>query len=225
MNGIVMGGGVGVSAHGRYPVVTDSSRLAMPEVAIGFTPDVGGTWLLSRAPGQVGTHVALTAAHLNAGDAIGCGLADYYVPAPRWSELRAALAGVPAKYVLESFREEPPPGTLDRHRGWIEECYSADSVEEILSRLDACRDGAAAEAASKIRRHSPAALKVTLRALREAARLSTLELALRAEFRVMAATWHPSTLAQVNPGALDSYFQPLGDDDLVLDPPLLIESA
>jgi enoyl-CoA hydratase len=77
MNGIVMGGGVGVSAHGRYPVVTDSSRLAMPEVAIGFTPDVGGTWLLSRAPGQVGTHVALTAAHLNAGDAIGCGLADY----------------------------------------------------------------------------------------------------------------------------------------------------
>jgi enoyl-CoA hydratase len=245
MNGIVMGGGLGVSAHGRYRVVTETSRVAMPEVAIGFTPDVGGTWLLSRAPGELGTHIALTAAHLNAGDAICCGLADYYVPGSRWRELGASLAKAPAPDVLESFREEPPPGTLDAHRGWIDECYSADSVEEILSRLDACQDRAAAEAVKRMRRHSPTALKVTLRALREAGRLSTLGLALRAEFRIMAASlkshdfregirahlidrdkdpkWLPASLAEVDAGAVESYFRPLSGDDLVLAPLLPIE--
>jgi enoyl-CoA hydratase len=235
MNGVVMGGGVGISAHGRHRVVNETSRVAMPEVGIGFTPDVGGTRLLARAPGQLGTHAALTAAHLNAADAIGCGLADCYVPAARWPALRAGLRNAPAADVLAAFREEPPPGTLDRHRGWIDECYSADTVEEILARLDSCRDQAAVTAAVTMRRHSPTALKVTLRALREAEKLESVEDALRAEFRIMSVSlishdfregiraqlidrdrapkWSPASLADISDSALEPYFAPLGEDD------------
>jgi enoyl-CoA hydratase/carnithine racemase len=240
MHGIVMGGGIGISAHGRHRVVTETSRLALPEVGIGFTPDVGGTLLLSRAPGQLGTHVALTAAHLNAGDAIDCGLADCYIPSARLTELTMALAKAPAADVLAAFSEEPPPGTLAGHRDWIDHCYAADSVEEILGRLDSRTEAAAAEAAAALRRHSPTALKVTLRALRDAGRLGTLERALSAEYRIMAASlgshdfregiraqlidrdrnprWSPSSLAGVVDGAVASYFLPLGDGELTFGP-------
>jgi enoyl-CoA hydratase len=236
MHGIVMGGGIGISAHGRHRVVTETSRLAMPEVSIGFIPDVGGTLLLSRAPGELGTHIALTAAHLNAGDAIDCGLADCYVPSARLGELRTALATAPAADVLGAFREEPPRGTLARHRDWIDECYAAGSVEEILSRLDGRPEPAAAAAAAALRRHSPTALKVTLRALRRAECLGTLEAALAAEYRIMAASlgshdfregiraqlidrdrnprWLPRMLAEAGDAAVESYFLPPGDGDL-----------
>jgi enoyl-CoA hydratase len=217
-------------------VVNETSRVAMPEVGIGFTPDGGGTRLLARAPGELGTHAALTAAHLNAGDAIRCGLADCYVPSARWPALRAELRNGPAADVLAAFREEPPPGSLDQHRGWIDECYRADSVEEVLARLDSCPDPAAASAAGTMRRHSPTALKVTLRALREAKGLESVEDALRAEFRIMSVSllshdfregiraqlidrdrspkWSPASLADVSDSALKPYFTPLGDDDL-----------
>src|SRR5690606_37415899 len=92
MDGIVIGGGVGVSAHAGVRVVTERSRIAIPETGIRFVPDVGGTWLLSRAPGELGTHLALTAAPAGAGDAIRCGLADHYVPADRLPGFTAALA-------------------------------------------------------------------------------------------------------------------------------------
>jgi enoyl-CoA hydratase len=230
MHGIVMGGGVGLSAHGRHRVVCETSRVAMPEVGIGFPPDVGGTWLLARAPGELGTHAALTAAELTAGDAIGCGLADRYVPAARWGELRAALAGAPPARVLPAFAEAPPPGPLLRERAWIDACYRGDRVEDILARLDACPEPGAAAAAQRIRRHSPTALKVTLRALREARRLTTLEAALRMEYRIMAASlgsadfregiraqlidrdraprWQPARLTEVSAAAVASYFIP-----------------
>ncbi|MBM4569359.1 enoyl-CoA hydratase/isomerase family protein, partial [Rhodococcus hoagii] len=91
MDGIVMGGGVGVSAHGNVRVVTERSTIGMPEVGIGFVPDVGGTYLLSRAPGELGTHVALTTARMSAGDAIACGFADHFVPSDRVGEFEQAL--------------------------------------------------------------------------------------------------------------------------------------
>lgn len=91
MDGIVMGGGVGVSAHGDIRVVTERSRIAMPETGIGFVPDVGGTRLLGAAPGELGTHLALTAEAVGAGDALLCGLADHFVPSQRLAELTADL--------------------------------------------------------------------------------------------------------------------------------------
>src|SRR3954454_967882 len=107
MDGLVMGGGVGVSAHGDIRVVTERSRVAMPETGIGFVPDVGGTHLLAHAPGELGTRLALTGAAVGAADALLCGLADHFVPAARLPELTAALAGAPAHGVLPRFAQPP----------------------------------------------------------------------------------------------------------------------
>src|SRR5205807_9514348 len=92
MDGIVMGGGVGLSAHSRHRVVTERTKLAMPEVGIGFFPDVGGTWLLAHAPGELGTYFGLTGAPMNAAGALRCRLANLYITTARWAEARAALA-------------------------------------------------------------------------------------------------------------------------------------
>src|SRR6059058_6673686 len=96
MDGIVMGGGVGLSAHGRYRVVTERTKLAMPEVGLGFYPDVGGTWLLSRAPGEIGTYFGLTGQTMNGPDAVFAGFADAVVPSGKLAVLRDALTKVRA---------------------------------------------------------------------------------------------------------------------------------
>src|SRR3954462_9688459 len=94
MDGIVMGGGVGLSAHSSHRAVTDRTKLAMPEVGLGFFPDVGGTWLLSRSPGEIGTYFGLTGQTMNGPDAVYAGFADALVPAAKWPELRDALTKV-----------------------------------------------------------------------------------------------------------------------------------
>jgi enoyl-CoA hydratase len=126
MDGLVMGGGIGISAHASVRVVTERSRLAMPEVGIGFHPDVGGSWLLSRAPGELGTHLALTGSAVGAGDGITAGLADHYLPSARLPELITALARVELEAPgrergaprgdRETLRETPTPG--DRETLW-----------------------------------------------------------------------------------------------------------
>ncbi|MEU8660475.1 enoyl-CoA hydratase/isomerase family protein [Actinoplanes philippinensis] len=110
MDGLVMGGGIGVSAHASLRVVTERSRLAMPEVGIGFHPDVGGSWLLARAPGQIGVHLALTGATIGAPDAILAGLADVFVPSARLDDLATALQTGDAAEVVASFAGPLPPG-------------------------------------------------------------------------------------------------------------------
>ncbi|MFD1372115.1 enoyl-CoA hydratase/isomerase family protein [Actinoplanes sichuanensis] len=112
MDGLVMGGGIGVSAHASLRIVTERSRLAMPEVGIGFHPDVGGSWLLSHAPGEIGTHLALTGGTIGAADAIVAGLADVFVPSARLADLAVALRTSDAAEVVASFAETPPPGDL-----------------------------------------------------------------------------------------------------------------
>ncbi|MFF0149204.1 enoyl-CoA hydratase [Amycolatopsis sulphurea] len=235
MDGIVMGGGVGVSAHGSHRVVTDRTRLAMPEAGIGFVPDVGGTYLLSRAPGELGTHVALTAGSVSGADAIHCGLADHYVPAARLPDLFDALATRTPDEALELVAEPPPPSVLAEAREWIDHCYAAETVEEILVRL---QDGgeAAVAAAKEIEGKSPTSLKVTLRALREAARLPDLPSVLKQEYRIShhafrsadfaegvraqiidkdrSPRWSPATLAEVGDDLVAAYFEDLGNDEL-----------
>jgi enoyl-CoA hydratase len=228
MAGIVMGGGLGISGHGRHRVVTETTRAAMPEVGIGFTPDVGGTWLLSRAPGELGTHLALTSQAVGPGDAVACGLADCFVPADRISDLVTALRHAPVPAVLDRFAAPAPPEELTRQAPWINECYAGDSVEHILDRLARHPAAEAQAAAAKLRRQAPAALKLTLRLLRQAARLPSLEAALAAEFRVIShciesadlpegiraqvidkdrnPRWTPPTLAEVTQHRLDGFF-------------------
>ncbi|EMF02160.1 enoyl-CoA hydratase/isomerase family protein [Streptomyces mobaraensis NBRC 13819 = DSM 40847] len=240
MDGIVMGGGIGISAHGGVRIVTERSRLAMPETGIGFVPDVGGTYLLALAPGGLGTHLALTATAVGAADALLCGLADHHVPAARLPEFAAALARGTVHDVLPGFVAPPPEGELAAHREWIDACYAAPTVEEILDRLRACGHPAAKEAAEAILAKSPTALKVTLAALRRAPALGPLERVLEQEYRVSCAAlatpdlvegiraqvvdkdrnprWTPATLADVSAEDVERFFAPLGDRELTLAP-------
>ncbi|MFJ1550983.1 enoyl-CoA hydratase/isomerase family protein [Streptomyces sp. NPDC088246] len=243
MDGIVMGGGVGVSAHGDIRIVTERSRIAMPETGIGFVPDVGGTYLLGAAPGELGTHLALTADAVGAGDALMCGLADHFVPSQRLAELTRALAacGTAAEIVetVRRFASPAPGGELDAHREWIDSCYRADSVEEILDRLDNSGVPAAKQAAETILAKSPTALKVTLSALRRARRLDSLEAVLDQEYRTSCTAftrpdlvegvraqiidkdrsprWSPADLAEVSEADVALFFATLGDRELGLD--------
>ncbi|MEU7315038.1 enoyl-CoA hydratase/isomerase family protein [Streptomyces sp. NPDC007083] len=187
MDGVVMGGGVGVSAHGSVRVVTERSRVAMPETGIGFVPDVGGTWLLSRAPGELGTHLALTAGAVGAADALLCGLADHFVPADRLADFAASLARTPAADAVARYATTPPESELAGHRPWIDACYRSDSVPEILVRLRDHGGTAAKEAAAAVESKSPTSLKVTLAALRRARGLASLEAALEQEYRTSVA--------------------------------------
>ncbi|WP_371478557.1 enoyl-CoA hydratase/isomerase family protein [Kitasatospora sp. NBC_00315] len=236
MDGITMGGGVGLSAHGGVRVVTERSAVAMPETRIGLVPDVGGSLLLARAPGELGTHLGLTAASMDAGDALLCGFADHFVPAGRLAGFTGALAVLDPAEAVGGFAEPAPPAALAAQRGWIDACYAADTVEEILDRLLDCGVPEAKEAAEQITAKSPTAVKVTLAALRRARLLGSLEAVLGQEYRVSCAAldshdlvegiraqvvdkdrdphWAPATLAEVTEADVARYFAPRGDDEL-----------
>lgn len=238
MDGIVMGGGVGVSAHGNVRVVTERSTIGMPEVGIGFVPDVGGTYLLSRAPGELGTHIALTTARLSAGDAIVCGFADHFVPTDRLAEFQQALATGTVDDALARFAQPAPASELAAQRAWIDAAYAADTVEEIVANLRSSGVPEAVAAAEQILAKSPTAAKVTLRALRQARELDTLEAVLDQEYRVSLAclgshdlvegiraqvvekdrnpAWSPSTLEAVTDEHVDRFFESLGEAELGL---------
>lgn len=234
MDGIVMGGGVGVSAHANTRVVTDTSKVAMPEVGIGFIPDVGGVFLLSRAPGELGLHAALTGAPFSGADAIAMGFADHYVP---HGDLEAFTRGIVAdgpEAALARHAVKPPPSELAAQRDWIDECYASDSAEDILAALRGHGAPAAQEAANLIATRSPVAVSVTLAAVRRAAKLKTLEDVLVQDYRVSSASlrshdlvegiraqlidkdrnpkWSPATLAAVSAADVDAYFAPVDDD-------------
>lgn len=238
MDGLVLGGGVGVAAHGSHRIVTERTRTGMPETTIGFVPDVGGLYLLSRAPGGAGTHAALTSAHLDAADALHLGLADTHVPAASLPDLAAALetaaTAQDVDMAIARVAEPAPASSLSGQCSWMGKDYAGDSIERILGRLRT-RGGEAAEAAEAIAAKSPTAVKATLAALRRAAGLPSLEAALDQDYRVgvrMLAShdflegiraqvidkdrrprWSPATLDQVGPGLVRDYFEPLGPDE------------
>lgn len=233
MDGVCMGGGIGISAHVAHRVVTERSKVGMPEVGIGFVPDVGGTYLLSHAPGELGTHLALTGEPIGAADAIHCGLADHYVPTGTLPDLVAGLEDG-----VERFTRRPPASELATQREWIDAVYSASTVEEILRGLRSRPEEKAQYAAKTIETRSPTALKVALRALRTARGFTTVEQALDMEFRVSQACarwgdfaegvraavvdkdrnprWLPGGLEDVGEERVDRFFAPLDDGELGL---------
>ncbi|WP_441249297.1 enoyl-CoA hydratase/isomerase family protein [Kitasatospora sp. McL0602] len=235
MDGVTMGGGVGLSAHGSVRVVTERSAIGMPETRIGLMPDVGGSHLLAHAPGELGTHLALTAATMDAADALHCGFADHFVPS---AALPALVGAADPLAELPGLTAAAPASTLSGQRDWIDACYAADSVEEIVDRLHSYGLPEAKEAAEQILGKSPTALKVTLAALRRARTHTTLAETLDQEYRlsVTALTtpdlpegiraqvidkdrnprWSPATLAEVTPEAVERFFAPLGDGELRL---------
>ncbi|OLT50915.1 enoyl-CoA hydratase/isomerase family protein [Cellulosimicrobium sp. CUA-896] len=200
MDGITMGGGVGLGAHAAVRVVTERSRVAMPETRIGFTPDVGGSWLLARAPGRLGEHLALGAVTMDAADAIHAGLADHLVPTERLRLLHQdlvdlAAAGVDpldADTVHEVARMhavEPPTSGLLARQARVDRCYAGDTVPEIVARLrEAARSGdaAAGAEADELETLSPTALTVTLAAVRRARGLPDLRAGLTQEYGLVS---------------------------------------
>jgi enoyl-CoA hydratase len=194
MDGLVLGGGVGISAHGSVRIVTERTRTGMPETTIGFVPDVGGTLLLSRSPGETGTHAALTGAHLSGADALFLGLADHFVPSGRLPALAAALEAEPVDDAVARFAEPAPQSVIAGQQEWIDACYASDDAEEILRRLRAFGSETAGETAGvadTIEAKSPTAVKVALESLRRVRGLGNalaleqrLEQALKQEYRV-----------------------------------------
>ncbi len=233
MDGIVMGGGVGVSAHGSVRVVTETSKIAMPEVGIGFVPDVGGAYLLSRAPGALGLHAALTGAPFSGADAIAMGFADHYVPHGDLEAFTRTVVADGPETAVSRHAVEPPPSELVAQRDWIDECYAGQSAEDILAALRG-HSAAAQDAANLIATRSPIAVSVALAAVRRAGKLETLEDVLVQDYRVSSASarshdlvegiraqiidkdrnpkWSPASLAEVSRADVDAYFAPVDDD-------------
>ncbi|HEX2285282.1 MAG TPA: enoyl-CoA hydratase/isomerase family protein [Mycobacterium sp.] len=230
MDGIVMGGGVGIAAHGSVRVVTDTTKMAMPEVGIGFIPDVGGTFILSRAPGLLGHHAALTGATFDGADAIVLGFADHFVPHDRLQAFKDAIISDGVDAALAAHAQQPPPSRLLAQRDWIDDCYAGETVADIVAALRGHDDQAANDAADLIATRSPVSVSVALEALRRAAKLDTLEDVLRQEYRTSCGSlrshdlvegiraqvidkdrnpkWSPSSLAAVTTADVEAYFAP-----------------
>ncbi|WP_083444304.1 enoyl-CoA hydratase/isomerase family protein [Gordonia sp. w5E2] len=212
MDGIVMGGGVGISAHGNTRVVTDRTRLAMPEVGIGFVPDVGGTFLLARVPDQLGTYAALTGGTLSGADAIAMGLADHYVPAENLDAFRDSIVSDGVDAALSRYAVTPPASTLDAERDWIREAFAADTVSEIIEGCRAVGVESADRAADRIASKSPASLAATLYALRH--KESDLAQTLRREYRVsLRFLQHPDMAEGIRAQVIDKDRTPAWTSD------------
>ncbi len=243
MDGLVMGGGVGLSAHGRHRVVTERTRLAMPEVGLGFFPDVGGTWLLSHAPGELGAYFGLTGQTMNGPDAIHARFADAVVPSARLAELREALTrvrpGTPSsevKILIDGFASGETSGPVARMQPQIDRWFAYDRMEDIIAALR--RDGSElAQATLKaLAEKSPRGMVVTLKQLRLVRTARSLEECLVREYRaalevfrsddfregVRAAVidkdrnpkWSPARIEDVTSAMLAPYLAEIGADEL-----------
>ncbi len=239
LDGVTMGGGVGVSIHGRYRVATERTLFAMPETAIGMIPDVGGTHALPRLPGEIGTWLALTGARLKAADCFYAGIATHVVPDERLALLRELLAtgDEPVGQVLDTLHADVGEAPLAALRDAIDFHFGHDTVEAIVASLGGGDDWAQAQAAT-IGTMSPTSLKLTLRALRHGAG-EDIEGALRTEYRIVShirdghdfyegirallidkdkmPRWMPTTLGEVDDATLDGYFMVSGAGDLTFD--------
>jgi enoyl-CoA hydratase len=226
IDGICMGGGIGMSVHAPYRVATEHAAFAMPETAIGFFPDIGATFLLPRLPGELGLYLGLTGLRTTGADSVHAGFATHFTPRARLPELSAALAkDGPA--ALAAFNQPLPPFSLARHREAIDHCFSAATVSDIIQRLQAVGSDWSNAALKALRQVSPTALHFTLRALRRGRDL-TLKQALDAEFALTKTTmaypdfaegvramvidkdrkpaWQPTRIEDVDPGRIDTLF-------------------
>ncbi|SJN39459.1 3-hydroxyisobutyryl-CoA hydrolase [Microbacterium esteraromaticum] len=213
-DGITMGGGIGLAGHAAVRIVTERSRLAMPETRIGFTPDVGGTWLLGRAPGRLGEYFGLTGQSMNGADAIYLGFADHFVPSENLDALREALAyradpATPNEMTL-LFDETPDPSTLPEARAWIDDVFSAASLGEIVQRLEESDAPDAAATLATLRELAPTGLAVTLDAVREAREMTGIRPALEGEYRrvMWFGNHHPDLVEGIRAQLVDKDRQP-----------------
>jgi enoyl-CoA hydratase len=246
MDGIVMGGGVGLSAHGAHRVVTERTRLSMPEVGLGFFPDVGGTWLLSHAPGETGTYFGLTGQPMTGPDAIYAGFADAVVSSRKLAALREALLDLGAgadsarvRAAIAGFATGEATSPVAAIRPRIDAWFAHGRMDDIVAALH--RDGSelARSTLKALNEKSPRGLVVTLKLLRLARASATLEECLAREYRAALAVfasddfregiraavidkdrepkWSPPRIEEVTPEMIAPYFASIGADELVFD--------
>lgn len=237
MEGITMGGGVGVSSHGSHRIVTDTTKLAMPETGIGFFPDIGATWLLAKAPGELGTLMGLTGEAIGAADAIEACFADWFVPASSLADLAERLTILlpstthkDVSLLVDAVTASPQKGDFADNRALIDRCFGFDTVEEIETALVAETSPFAAKIHSAMMAKSPTSLKVTLALLRAARKSPDLRTCLEREFAATAQIlhtpdfyegiraaiidkdrnpkWSPPGLDAVGPDIVAPFFQP-----------------
>jgi enoyl-CoA hydratase len=195
MDGLVMGGGVGLSAHASHRLVTERSKVGMPEVKIGLVPDVGGTYLLARAPGRTGMHAALTGGTLSGADGLAMGLADRIVAHGQIEQVIDDVARDGADQAFAGLAASAESEIMAA-RTWIDECYQGDSVQQIRDQLAAHEHPDAQAAAKTIDAAAPLALTVTFEAMRLADRLPSLERALNQDYRMVYALFRAPDLTE-----------------------------
>jgi enoyl-CoA hydratase len=238
MDGIVMGGGVGISAHGSHRIVTERTMFAMPECAIGIIPDVGGSLLLARMPGRCGEYAGLTGARLSGADCIYAGLADFYVESDKLEELKTALCKTGDPEIIRQFASVPPASDLELNIDKINTLFNGNSVADIQTALQNATSDFAIAAAKGLSRGAPLGLMSALKTIQIARVDNDMALALRNEYRfvtnavksgefiegVRAAVidkdrnpaWKYPTLNSVPALLLDALDQPAPDGDFTV---------
>jgi enoyl-CoA hydratase len=237
MDGITMGGGVGISQPAKFRVATENSRFAMPETAIGLFPDVGGGWYLSRLPGRVGQFLALTGARLDGAECLRLGLATHYLPAAALDEVKARIKAEPQRIdtILAEASISPPEARIEANLRQIDRLFASDDYEEILAALEADGSEWAKKERATLATKSPQACKVSLRLLYDGARVQDFMHEMRQEYAVAARVvqrndfvegvrallidkdnapkWNPPTPEQVTQHMIDQIFAPMPEGE------------
>jgi enoyl-CoA hydratase len=237
MDGITMGGGVGISQPATFRVATENTRLAMPETGIGLFPDVGGGWYLSRLPGRTGQYLALTGHRLDGAECLALGLATHYLPSASLEEAKTRIAAEPQRIaaILVALSAPAPDARILAHRGAIDRLFASDRLEDIFAQLADDTGEWAQQTLATLRTKSPQTMKVSLRLLLEGATMPTFEDEMRQEYAVgahvvqrhdflegvravivekdNAPNWDPATPEGVTDHVLDQIFAPLPDGE------------
>ncbi|KJS35067.1 MAG: enoyl-CoA hydratase [Hyphomonas sp. BRH_c22] len=247
MDGVTMGGGVGLSVHGSHSVATERTVFAMPETGIGLFPDVGGGWFLPRLSGALGTWLALTGARLKGADVAAARVATHFMPSELVPNLKKQIEGADFSVdaadllneILRAVSHAVPAGSFEAHREILDRCFAPDTAEGIIAALEADGSDWAGEQVAVLRTKSPETVKVALRQLREGGRLERFEDNMRMEYRIgwrkvqsadflegvravivdkdNAPKWSPARLEDVTEVDVARYFEPLGADELQFD--------
>jgi enoyl-CoA hydratase len=237
MDGITMGGGVGISQPAKFRVATENTRLAMPETGIGLFPDVGGGWYLSRLPGRLGQFLALTGARLDGAECLWAGLATHYLPSDKLDEAKARIAEHPDRVagILAELSDESPPARIEGNAAKIAKLFASDEYKAILEALDADGSEWAQKELATLSTKSPQACKVALRELAASLELDDFAEEMRMEYRIASRVltlpdfaegvravivdktndpkWDPARPEDVSDPLLDTIFAPLPDDE------------
>ncbi len=237
MDGVTMGGGVGLALPCRYRVATENTKFAMPETGIGLFPDVGGGWYLSRLPGRVGQYLALTGHRLDGAECLALDLATHYLPSDRLDEAKRRIAEHPRDIaaILGDLATPAPDARILAYRDAIDRLFASDKLEDIYTALDADGGEWAARQLATLRTKSPQTMKVSLKLLLEGHATTTFEDEMAREFAVAtrvvqrhdflegvravivdkdnAPRWDPATPEEVSDHLIDQIFAALDDDE------------